>query len=151
MPAFFIITVPANKIKNSDERHAFDAVARGGSSLHNAAPMLAGIGQEFMETGREWFQLARWKQPDDFLKRMMPGIKNPFDSDPAAEDHLAKANEVQSAIFKRMSPSRKLELAAAMNRQARDLMDSGLRQAHPEFTAEQRRREIAHRILHART
>ena len=82
---------------------------------------------------------------------MIPGTKDPSGRDPAAEAHLAKAGEVQSAIFKRMPPSRKLELAAAMTRQARELMDSGLRQAHPEYTEEQRRREIARRILHART
>jgi hypothetical protein len=81
----------------------------------------------------------------------MPATKGPLNGESAAEAHLAKANEVQSAIFKRMSPSRKLELAAAMNRQARDLMDSGLRLSHPELSEEQRRIEIARRILHART
>lgn len=99
----------------------------------------------------EWFRLARRKQQDDFLKRMMAEMRNPLGGDPAAEAHLAKAEAVRAAIFKRMSPSRKLELAAAMNRQARDLMDSGLRKAHPEFSADQRRSEIARRILHART
>jgi hypothetical protein len=100
---------------------------------------------------RERFRLARWKRQDDFLRRMIPGTKDPLGGGPAAEGHLAKADEVQSAIFRRMAPSRKLELAVAMNRQARDLMDSGLRQTHPEFTLEQRRSEIARRILHART
>lgn len=83
---------------------------------------------------KKWLQLARRGRQDDFLA-MKPGTMDPRDSNPA-EAHVEKANEVQSAIFKRMSPSRKLELAAAMNRQARELMDSGLRQAHPEFTAE---------------
>jgi hypothetical protein len=113
--------------------------------------MLAGIGQEFLGVQRERFQLARRRQQDDFLKRMIPGIQDPSGADPTAEAHLVQADAVQSAIFKRMSPSRKLELAAAMNRQAHDLMDSGLRRAHPEFSAEQRRKEIARRILNART
>jgi hypothetical protein len=81
----------------------------------------------------------------------MPAIQVPPITDPTGEGHLLQANAVQSAIFKRMSPSRKLDLAVAMNRQARDLMDSSLRQAHPEFSGEQRRIEIARRILHART
>jgi len=119
--------------------------------MHEAAPMLAGTGQEIMEALRVRFRLARRKQQDDFLKRMMPGTNDPLGGDPAAEAHLAKADEVRSAIFMRMSPSRKLDLASDMNRQARDLMDSGLRQTHPELTMEQRRSEIARRILHART
>lgn len=81
---------------------------------------------------------------------MMQGKKDPPGSG-ETEGHLAKSDEVRSAIFKRMPPSRKLELAVAMSRQARDLMDSGLRKTHPEFTLEQRRVEIARRILHART
>jgi hypothetical protein len=113
--------------------------------------MLAGIGLESMGAHRKWFRLARRKRQDDFLKLMKPVIIDPSGGDPEDGAHLAKADEVQSAIFKRMSPSRKLELAAAMSRQARDLMDSGLRQTHPNFTAEQRRSEIARRILHART
>ena len=87
----------------------------------------------------------------DFLVRMMPAIPNPPGADPTAETHLEQANAIQSAIYKRMAPSRKLDLAVAMNRQAHDLMDSGLMQAHPEYSAEQRRIEIARRILHART
>jgi hypothetical protein len=81
----------------------------------------------------------------------MPGTKTNSSGDTGAEANAAKADEIQSAIFKRMSPSRKLELAMAMNRQARELMDSGLKHTHPELTAEQRRSEIARRILHART
>jgi len=81
---------------------------------------------------------------------MMPAEKDPAGGGSTAE-HLAKAEEVQSAIFERMLPSRKLELAVAMNRQVRALMDTGLRHTHPEFTLKQRRREIARRILHSQT
>lgn len=50
-----------------------------------------------------------------------------------------------------MTPSRRLEQALRLNRQMRALMDAGLRAEHPEWTAEQRKRVIAERILHART
>jgi len=89
------------------------------------------------------FQLARGEQQEDFLIRMMPEGQDSPEPDYPAENHLSQADAVQSAIFQRMSPSRKLELAVAMNRQAHGLMDSGLRQAQPEFSAEQRRIEIA--------
>jgi hypothetical protein len=62
-----------------------------------------------------------------------------------------KADEIQAEIFRRMSPSRKLELAIAMQEQTRALMDSGLKLSHPQFTESERRREIARRILNART
>jgi hypothetical protein len=64
---------------------------------------------------------------------------------------LTKADEIQTEIFRRMSPSRKLELAIAMQEQARALMDSGLKLSHPQFTESKRRRAIARRILNART
>jgi hypothetical protein len=64
---------------------------------------------------------------------------------------LTKADEIQTEFFRRMSPSRKLELAIAMQEQARALMDSGLKLSHPQFTESERRREIARRILNART
>jgi hypothetical protein len=50
-----------------------------------------------------------------------------------------------------MTPAQRWELAVAMQQQARELMDAGLQQSHPHFTAEERRREIARRILLART
>ena len=98
-----------------------------------------------------WFRLARLAPRSDFPMRMIPETPDRSGGNPAAGGRLAKADAVQSAIFKRMTPSRKLEIAAAMNGQARELMDSGLRQAHPEYSPEQRRSEIARRILHART
>jgi hypothetical protein len=65
--------------------------------------------------------------------------------------HQAQADAVQTEIFRRMSPTRKLELTIAMQQQARDLMDSGLKLSHPHLSATERQREIAHRILHARS
>jgi hypothetical protein len=69
----------------------------------------------------------------------------------STEAHVARAEAYQAEIYRRMSPSRRLELAVAMSRQARALMDSGLRHAQPGLSAEERQRVIARRILHART
>ena len=49
-----------------------------------------------------------------------------------------------------MTPSQRLAQAMRMNRQVRELMDSGLRATHPQFSAGERRREIARRTRHAR-
>jgi hypothetical protein len=68
-----------------------------------------------------------------------------------APDHRQQADAVQAEIYRRMSPQRRLEIAIAMQEQARALMDTGLCRSHPHFTPEQRRHEIARRILHART
>lgn len=65
--------------------------------------------------------------------------------------HQAHADTIQAEIFRRMSPTRKLELTVAMQQQARDLMDSGLKLSHPHFSATERQREIARRILNARS
>jgi hypothetical protein len=69
---------------------------------------------------------------------------------PIAE-HQAQADAIQAEIFRRMPPERKLELAVAMQQQARDLMDAGLQLSHPRMSADERRREIARRILNACT
>ncbi len=54
--------------------------------------------------------------------------------------HQDQADAVQTEIFRRMSLTQKLELAVAMQQQARDLMDSGLKLSHPQFTATERQR-----------
>lgn len=56
----------------------------------------------------------------------------------------------QSAIYRRMTPAERLALAMQMNRQMRDLMDSGLRATQPSLSPAERRREIARRIRHGR-
>lgn len=68
-----------------------------------------------------------------------------------ATEHALNADARQTEIYRRMSPSRRLELAVAMHRQARALMEAGLEQSHPELTAAERRQEIARRTLNART
>ncbi len=68
-----------------------------------------------------------------------------------ATAHQTDAEALQVEIYRRMTPARRWELAVAMQRQARELMDTGLRQSHPHSTADERRREIARPILHART
>lgn len=60
-----------------------------------------------------------------------------------ATEHQAHADAVQTDIYRRMTPARRLELAIAMQQQARALMDAGLSQSHPNLTATERRREIA--------
>ena len=69
---------------------------------------------------------------------------------PTAENQ-AEADAIQTESFRRMPPERKLELAVAMQQQARDLMDAGLQLNHPGMSADERQREIARRILNART
>ena len=56
----------------------------------------------------------------------------------------------QVEIYRRMTPSQRLEQAMQMNRQMRELMDSGLTVTHPQFSATERQREIARRIRYAR-
>jgi hypothetical protein len=67
------------------------------------------------------------------------------------KDHRAQAAARQAAIYRAMQPAQRLQQALRMNRQMRSLMDAALRAEHPEWTAEQRQRAIAERILHART
>jgi hypothetical protein len=65
--------------------------------------------------------------------------------------HIEEANARQAAIYRAMQPTQRLSQAQRMFRQMQSLMDAGLRAEHPEWTAEQRRRAIADRVLHART
>lgn len=68
-----------------------------------------------------------------------------------ATEHQTYADALQTEIYRRMCPSRRLELAVAMQEQTRALMEAGVRRSHPDLTAAERRREIARRILHAHT
>jgi hypothetical protein len=65
--------------------------------------------------------------------------------------HEKEVEARQSAIYRAMTPAQRLEQALRLNRLMRSLMDAGLRAQHPEWTAEQRQKVIAERILHART
>jgi hypothetical protein len=62
-----------------------------------------------------------------------------------------EADRIQAAIYRQMRPEQRLAQSVRMNRQMRSLMDAGLRQQKPTWSAEERRREIARRILHAAT
>lgn len=68
----------------------------------------------------------------------------------AVSAHAISADAHQVDIYRRMTPSQRLEQAMQMNRQMRVLMDSGLRITHPQLSADERHREIARRIRHAR-
>ena len=50
-----------------------------------------------------------------------------------------------------MAPEQRLAQAVRMHQTMRRLMDAGLQVQQPDWTAEQRRREIARRVLLART
>jgi hypothetical protein len=67
----------------------------------------------------------------------------------AASEHASAAAARQVEVYRRMTPAQRLELAMQMNRDMRELMDSGLQATHPHLDAEQRRREIARRIRNA--
>ena len=69
----------------------------------------------------------------------------------STSDHVLAADARQIEIYRRMIPSQRLAQAMQMNRAMRELMDSGLRATHPQLSAEERRREIARRVSHARS
>ncbi len=65
-------------------------------------------------------------------------------------DDFPSVDARQVEIYRRMTPSQRLEQAMQMNGQMRELMDSGLRATHPQFSSVERSQEIARRIRHAR-
>ena len=68
--------------------------------------------------------------------------------------HAAQPSEVdqiQIDIIRKMRPEERLAKAVQMNQTMRKLMDAGLRMEKPTWDADQRRREIARRVLTART
>jgi len=65
--------------------------------------------------------------------------------------HLEKADQIQTEIMRKMRPEERLARAVEMNRTMRRLMDAGLRVQKPSWSEEQRKREIARRVLTART
>jgi hypothetical protein len=64
--------------------------------------------------------------------------------------HAREADARQMEVYRRMTPSQRLEQAMQMNARMRELMDSGLRATQPHLSPLERRREIARRIRHAR-
>ena len=68
-----------------------------------------------------------------------------------AASHEQAAEERQAAVYRAMTPVQRLQQALRLNHQMRSLMEAGLRAQRPQLTAEQRRRLVAERVLHART
>jgi hypothetical protein len=69
----------------------------------------------------------------------------------AEPDHLRLARERQLAIVRAMTPAQRLQRALEMNRTMRELLASGFRTRHPDWSSDQVARAVADRILHART
>lgn len=70
---------------------------------------------------------------------------------PAQTEHVREADARQAAIYRAMTPRRRLEQALRMNAAMRRLLALGFAQRHPDWTDTQIRRAVADRILHART
>ena len=69
----------------------------------------------------------------------------------AAPDHVRAAHDRQVAIYRAMTPQQRLEQALRMNRSMRELMATGFRDRHPEWTEPQVKRAVADRILFGQT
>lgn len=69
----------------------------------------------------------------------------------AVPAHVSAADARQVEIYRRMTPKQRMTVAFGMHAQARALMDAGIRALHPHWSEAERRREIAHRTLHARS
>jgi hypothetical protein len=65
--------------------------------------------------------------------------------------HQIEADRIQAQIYRDMKPEQRLAQAVRMHRSMRQLMDAGLRMQHPDWSAEQRRNEIARRVLLSRS
>ena len=59
--------------------------------------------------------------------------------------------EQQFAIFRAMTPERRLELARQLWLTARELKRVGMRMLHSDWTDDQVERELNHAFLHTRT
>lgn len=62
--------------------------------------------------------------------------------------HRNECDTRQAEVYRAMTPAERLDQALRMSRQMRSLMDAGLRTTHPAWSAEQRQRVIADRILY---
>lgn len=66
-------------------------------------------------------------------------------------DHARAADAHQAAIYRAMTPARRLQQALRMNAMMRRLLALGFQQRHPEWTDTEIRRAVADQILYART
>jgi hypothetical protein len=62
-------------------------------------------------------------------------------------DTSADANRQQVLAFRSMTPKDRLQLADAMSAEVRSLAESGIRQRHPEYSAEERQAALAEILL----
>jgi hypothetical protein len=62
-------------------------------------------------------------------------------------DTSADANRQQVLAFRSMTPNYRLQLADAMSAEVRSLAESGIRQRHPEYSAEERQAALAEALL----
>ena len=62
-----------------------------------------------------------------------------------------QASHEQFAIFRRMSPQRRLALAEQLYWSARRLKEAGIRSQHPGWSAEQVKAEVTRIFRYART
>ena len=69
----------------------------------------------------------------------------------AEPEHTRTAHERQLAIIRAMTPTERLQRALQMNRTMRELLATGFRSRHPDWSVAQVRRAVADRILYART
>jgi uncharacterized tellurite resistance protein B-like protein len=64
-------------------------------------------------------------------------------------DTSAEARRRQLAIYRSMTPSQRLQLAATMSDEVQAIAESGIRHRHPESTAVERAAELAGILRHA--
>ncbi len=62
-------------------------------------------------------------------------------------DTSADANQRQLSAFRSMTPNDRLYLADSMSTEVRVLAESGIRQRHPEYSAEERRDALTDILL----
>ncbi len=66
-----------------------------------------------------------------------------MDSELFPADTTREAGQVQLAVFRRMPPERRLELALSMSDSLRALVAAGVRSRHPEYDARQVRLAVS--------
>jgi hypothetical protein len=75
--------------------------------------------------------------------------ERPVDKD--QEMALKKAEEIRREIYRKMTPERKLEIAFALDREARKLKAAGLRMQHPDWSEEQIAAQVKEIFFYARS
>jgi hypothetical protein len=73
------------------------------------------------------------QQKNHSWRRHEPAMSEPF----LPADTSLEAARVQHAVYRRMSPERRLHLAFQMTASARKLSAAGVRARHPEYTDRQ--------------